>query len=206
MPTRAEGLGLSVNSPCTAEWESMVGNEQVRFCNHCEKSVHNLSAMTRKDALRLVRDNASGLCVRFHSDPRGRTVHANDGPLYRITRRASKAAAGAFGAFVALGATVMAQTPQGRQDAAAVRLDTRESSSLTGTVLDPTGALVRGARVFVYNQKTGEAKNAETDENGFYRIESLTPGTYNVMFSAEGFEREGADKVKIGRASCRERV
>lgn len=197
MPTRAEGLGLSVNSPCTAEWDSMAGNEQVRFCTHCEKSVHNLSAMTRKDALRFVRANAAGLCVRFYSDPRGRTVHTNDGPLYRITRRASRVAAGAFGAAVALGATMLAQTPRGGQDAAAVRLDTREGASMTGTILGPSGAVVAGASVFVYNTKTGEAKTATTDEGGVYRFESLTPGPFTVMFSAEGFERERVEKVEL---------
>lgn len=197
MPTRAEGLGLSVNSPCTAEWDSMAGNEQVRFCTHCEKSVHNLSAMTRKDALRFVRANAAGVCVRFYSDPRGRTIHTNDRALYRITRRASKAAAGAFGAAVALGATVFAQTPAGRQEAAAVRLDTREGASLTGTILGPNGAVVAGARVFVYSAKTGDAKSATTDADGVYRIESLTPGSYNVIFSADGFERENVNKVGL---------
>ena len=197
MPTRAEGLGLTVNSPCTAEWDSMAGNEQVRFCTHCEKSVHNLSAMTRKDALRLVRDSAGGVCVRFYSDPRGRTVHTNDRALYRITRRASKLAAGAFGAAVALGASVMAQTPEGRQEPAAYRLDARAAASLTGTVLDPNGALVAGAGVTAYNAKTGDVRTTTTNAEGVYHMEALTPGTYTVMFSVDGFERENAEKVEL---------
>ncbi|HVF66698.1 MAG TPA: ankyrin repeat domain-containing protein [Pyrinomonadaceae bacterium] len=197
MPTRAEGLGLTVNFPCTAEWDSMSGNEQVRFCTHCEKSVHNLSAMTRKDALRLVRDNAGGVCVRFYSDPRGRAVHTNDRALYRITRRASKLAAGAFGAAVTLSASVTAQTPEGRQEQAAYRLDARAAASLTGTVLDANGALVAGASVTAYNAKSGDVRTTTTNAGGFYRIESLPPGTYTVMFSAEGFERESAEKLEL---------
>src|SRR3954468_9180324 len=110
MPTHAEGLGLRVNSPCEADWDSMAGNDEVRFCTHCEKSVHNVSSMTRKDAMRLVRANAGGVCVRFYSAPSGRTLHAKEGKLHRITRRASKAAAGAFGAVVALSSTVLAQS------------------------------------------------------------------------------------------------
>jgi hypothetical protein len=175
----------------------MAGSEQVRFCAHCEKSVHNLSAMTRGDAARFVRENAAGLCVRFYSDPRGRTVHANDRALYRITRRASKVAAGAFGAAVALGATALAQTPQGGQDAAAVRVDEREGASLTGTVLDMSGAVVAGARVVVYNSKTGESKYTMTDGHGVYRVESLAGGAYAVTFTAEGFEPENAGRVEL---------
>jgi hypothetical protein len=197
MPTRAEGLGLTVKSPCTAEWDSMAGNEQVRFCTHCEKSVHNLSAMTRRDALRFARANAAGVCVRFYSDPRGRTLHEPAAKLHSITRRASKMAAGAFGAALALGATALAQTPSGRQEAAAVRLDAREGSSLTGTVLGPNGSVVAGVFVYVYSPKTGEAKTATTNADGVYRVEQLTPGTYTVVFKADGFERENVDKVKL---------
>src|ERR1051325_6561165 len=113
MPTRAEGLSLAVNSPCEADWDSMAGNEQVRFCEHCAKSVHNLSALTRKDAQRFLRANREGLCVRFYTAARGRSVHET--ALHRITRRASKAAAGAFGAVVALGASALAQTPSAGQ-------------------------------------------------------------------------------------------
>jgi hypothetical protein len=175
----------------------MAGNEQVRFCEHCEKSVHNLSAMTRRDALRFVRANAAGVCVRFYSDPRGRTLHEPATKLHSITRRASKMAAGAFGAALALGATVLAQTPSGKQEAAAVRLDTREGSSLTGTVLGPNGSVVAGVFVYVYNSKTGESKTATTNADGVYHVRSLTPGTYTVMFMAEEFERENVEKVEL---------
>jgi ankyrin repeat protein len=108
----------------------MAGDEQVRFCEHCEKSVHDLSAMTRKRALRLVRASGGALCVRFHTDPHGRSLHRPEGKLHSITRRASAFAAGAFGAFVALGSTALAQTPSpdARRDVAAARLAARSES------------------------------------------------------------------------------
>jgi len=34
---------LTIPSPCTADWDSMIGNDQVRFCGHCSLKVHNLS-------------------------------------------------------------------------------------------------------------------------------------------------------------------
>lgn len=197
MPTRAEGLGLTVNSPCTAEWDSMSGGEQARFCTHCEKSVHNLSAMTRKDALRLVRDGAGGVCVRFYTDSSGRTVHANERALYRITRRASRLAAGAFGAAVALAASVSAQTNEGRQEPAAYRLDARSAASLAGTVLDANGALLAGASVTAYNAESGDVRTTTTNAEGAYRIDALPPGTYTLTFSAEGFGPESAEKLEL---------
>ena len=199
MPTHAEGLGLTVSSPCEADWDSMAGNEEVRFCTHCDKSVHNVSAMTRKDALRFVRANAGGVCVRFYSAPSGRTLHANEGRLHRITRRASRVAAGAFGAAVALGSTVLAQTPapEDRQEVASLRVPPRVNASLTGTVLDPNGALVAGADVTVTNRETGDVRTATTNAEGVYHFELIPPGTYRVEFEAEGFGSTSVNKVEL---------
>ena len=44
---------IQVSSPCSADWDTMIGNQQVRFCEHCNLSVHNLSAMTRHRLLEL---------------------------------------------------------------------------------------------------------------------------------------------------------
>lgn len=204
MPTRAEGLDLRINSPCEEDWDSMAGNEEVRFCAHCEKSVHNVSAMTRREAMRFVRANAGGVCVRFYSDPAGRTLHANVGKLHRITRRASKAAAGAFGAVVALSSTVLAQSygPEDKQEAAAQRVATpvvpeRAKASLTGTVLGPNGSFIAGVEVTITNKETGEVSSTTTNADGLYRFESLAAGTYRVEFEAEGFNVSKAEKVEL---------
>jgi hypothetical protein len=204
MPTRAEGLDLRVNSPCEEDWDSMAGNEEVRFCTHCEKSVHNVSTMTRKDAMRFVRANAGGVCVRFYSDPTGRTLHANEEKLHRITRRASKAAAGAFGAVIALSSTVLAQSygPEDKQEASALRVATpgvpeRAKASLTGTVLGPNGSFVAGVDVVITNKETGEVSSTTTNADGLYRFESLAAGTYRVEFEAEGFNVSKAEKVEL---------
>jgi len=57
---------LKVLSPCSTEWEKMVGNDQVRFCEHCSKSVNNISEMTREQALELVLKSNGRLCVRYY--------------------------------------------------------------------------------------------------------------------------------------------
>jgi hypothetical protein len=41
---------IEVKSPCSESWDEMQGNDQVRFCSHCAKSVNNLSEMTRREA------------------------------------------------------------------------------------------------------------------------------------------------------------
>ena len=56
--------------------------------------------------------------------------------------------------------------------------------TLTGTVTDPTGAVVVGASVTALETQTGVSQTAETDSAGIYRFTALLPGTYKVTISA----------------------
>ena len=55
---------LQLNFRCPANWDDMVGDDQKRFCSHCQKHVHNLSAMTRDEAQALV-TSGENLCIRM---------------------------------------------------------------------------------------------------------------------------------------------
>jgi ankyrin repeat protein len=105
---------LQVSEPCPAEWGSMSGDARVRFCARCQKQVHNLSEVTPREALDLVLRSGGRLCMRIERDPQGmpRTRSLAE-PLYQIGRRASRLAAGAFGAALTLcsAAGARAQTP-----------------------------------------------------------------------------------------------
>jgi hypothetical protein len=63
---------VDVRSPCNQSWDAMAGTGQVRFCPHCQKSVHTLSAMPTADAERLLCSGAGGLCVRFEASQDGK--------------------------------------------------------------------------------------------------------------------------------------
>jgi hypothetical protein len=81
----------------------MFGNERVRFCAHCQLHVHNLSEVTPREALDLVLRSGGRLCLRIEHDPRGvPRTRALAEPLYQISRRASRLAAGAFSAALTL--------------------------------------------------------------------------------------------------------
>jgi len=61
------------------------------------------------------------------------------------------------------------------------------SGSITGTVTDPTGAVVSGAKVVITNTGTGQALNLSANPAGAYTSGPLDPGTYKVQVSAKGF-------------------
>lgn len=61
------------------------------------------------------------------------------------------------------------------------------TSSVFGTVTDPTGAVIPNVHVAVKNVATGVAYPTATDRAGAYRITQLPPGTYTLQASSRGF-------------------
>src|ERR1051325_8856400 len=67
--------------------------------------------------------------------------------------------------------------------------------TILGTVSDPNGAVVAGAKVTARNTSTGLERSTTTDEAGNYTIPELPIGTYEVRVEQTGF----ANAV-VGRA------
>jgi hypothetical protein len=63
------------------------------------------------------------------------------------------------------------------------------TGSVTGTVLDPTGAAVPGASVVAINSETGVHTSTASDEAGVYALRFLPIGTYTLEVDAKGFEK-----------------
>lgn len=65
------------------------------------------------------------------------------------------------------------------------------SGSISGTVTDASGAVVKGATVTLVNtDKNQEVRTLTTDGVGYYTAKSLPLGTYTVKISAAGFKSE----------------
>ena len=63
------------------------------------------------------------------------------------------------------------------------------SSSLRGTVTDPSGSAVPGATVIIANSESKITRNATTEGLGDYRFLALPPGAYTLTVTASGFSR-----------------
>jgi hypothetical protein len=61
--------------------------------------------------------------------------------------------------------------------------------TITGRVVDSTGAIVVGAEVRVTNKETGAVSTAHTNESGLYTASYLVPGTYDVSVDFSGFKK-----------------
>lgn len=62
-----------------------------------------------------------------------------------------------------------------------------DSSSLSGTITDPSGAVVPNARVTAHNEATGLERTTQTNSSGAYTITNLPSGNYTVRVEAQGF-------------------
>ena len=91
MPDRLHSLDvIQIKQPCDADWDAMHGDAGRRYCGECELDVHDLSAMRRRDAERLVTGAAKGrVCVMMRRDDDGRVLTLEG--VRRQRRRAARA-------------------------------------------------------------------------------------------------------------------
>jgi len=74
----------------------------------------------------------------------------------------------------------------------------QDTASLTGTVLDSTGAVVAGAQVAVSNAEHAITRTTVTNSAGDYGVPALpAPNSYDVTVTAEGFKKFLAKGVAL---------
>src|SRR5688572_15046253 len=78
-----------------------------------------------------------------------------------------------FGVVICLaaGATVFGQTAQ-----------------ITGRVNDQSDAVIQGAKVTVTNEGNGFKRETLSNDEGYFTVPSLQPGTYRISIQKEGFK------------------
>src|SRR5207247_2252739 len=71
------------------------------------------------------------------------------------------------------------------------------TSALTGTVTDPTGAVLPGVTVTATAVATNQSRTVVTTESGVYRIPLLDPGSYRVRFGLPGFKTSEVTDINL---------
>ena len=93
-------------------------------------------------------------------------------------------------AFLAVGAPLLAQF---------------DTATVLGTIQDPSGKVVSGAKVALANTADGTQQNASTDSEGNYQFLKVRIGTYSLKAEAPGFKGSEAAKFEV-RVNARQRV
>ncbi len=76
-----------------------------------------------------------------------------------------------------------------------------ERGTISGSVTDPTGAAVPGAKVNIINRATNVPASTTTNESGAYAIPNLSPGDYSVRVEKEGFKAAAIADIVVNAAS-----
>src|SRR5579863_9888842 len=71
------------------------------------------------------------------------------------------------------------------------------NASLGGTVTDPSGAAIPGAKLSLTNQATGFQSNFVSDATGAYNFNNLTPGKYRLEVAAPGFKSTAQAGIEL---------
>ena len=211
---------VKVGVPCTEDWEKMRGNDRVRFCSHCTKEVNNLSAISRKEAARLVRASGGNICIRYIANPVTQQPMFGE-QLIQITRRTPAFAAGIMSASLALSTMSYAQTvPSSPEPVSPVAESNRSVTeneeektgeaettgdptpgSIEGIILDILGNPVPNVQIMLDNADgSGREDDQSTDAKGRYKFEEVEPGTYTIrIMSSSGLWKKAVRGIELAK-------
>lgn len=71
-------------------------------------------------------------------------------------------------------------------------------STLSGRVLDTSGASIPGIKVTVIQNETGAVSETASSDEGEYTLPFLSPGPYRLVVDAPGFKRYLQERIQIG--------
>ena len=72
-----------------------------------------------------------------------------------------------------------------------------QTTSLTGTVVDPFEAVMPNVAITITNAQTGAQRSTVSDTQGHYTLNELTPGTYKLSAKARGFSEVVIAKIEL---------
>lgn len=85
---------------------------------------------------------------------------------------------------------------------ASLYAQTLTTGDITGTITDPTGAVVPGATVTMTNNATGTVQTTTSSASGAYRFSFVAPGNYRVSATSAGMKTEVArTSVEVGQVT-----
>ncbi len=79
-------------------------------------------------------------------------------------------------------------------------LSAQTTGVITGTVSDPSGAVVPNAAVVVKSTGTGEERRFETNSSGIYAAYALPVGRYDITVTAAGFKKAAHSDIQLNVA------
>ncbi len=81
--------------------------------------------------------------------------------------------------------------------ACVVSASAQQTGTVRGTVKDPTGAVVPGAKVTITDEKTNQSQTAQTTGEGDFQFSNLLPGEYTMTIEGPSFKTLTLNDVRV---------
>jgi carboxypeptidase family protein len=175
---------IRIASPCSADWNKMIGDERVRHCGGCNLNVYNLSAMTEREVQRLIAGSNGRLCTRFYRRADG-TILKQDCPrgLRAVARRVSRTVAALVSAVMSVSFAVAGTKPKPAQQ---TEQNQCREPGITLVVMDPQDAVIQNAEVTL-TDRSGKQRHAKTNSVGRVILHGVRTGEYVLEVRSPGF-------------------
>lgn len=151
-------LRVSFPKPCSERWDDMRPDGCNRFCEQCEKTIHDLSKLTLEEAEDLARSGRE-ICVRARVGSDGVVKLRRSEP--GNARRMVASIGASVGILVASAQAAAAEEPR--------------FGAIKGEVLGSCGGIIVSATA-----ADGRTYRAKVGPNGRYKVKRLPAGRYQV--------------------------
>jgi len=205
MKRQTDVLNLRVASPCHVGWETMSGDDRVRFCDSCKLNVYDLGGLTTTEIKSLISETEGGICGRLHCRADG-TIITRDCPvgLQAIRRRVKRLAGGVFATILSACSVVFSQSTRRVQTEPFRQLKIERDKSnqdqigkFSGLIVDINGAGIAFAEVSLRDAAGNKKRAVYTDDKGVFTFSEVRNGFYLLNVSALGFTTFAANFVEI---------
>ena len=204
---------FKIASPCSADWDQMVGDNRIRHCAECDLNVYNFSAMTTAEVEQIITTHEGRLCARMYRRADG-TLLTEDCPVgfhavlrqkfRHLSQFAGAALSAAMSVGFATGQSSSSQKPVSAPSSSLVQIDAR-GAAIKVAVKDPTGAVFPQANVVLVSDASHEQVAGTTDPSGELLLSKLAAGTYTLTVSAPGFHPV-VEQVRLAKGHTEERA
>lgn len=145
---------LNIAKPCNENWVEMTAAEKGRFCNHCQKTVIDVSGFDDTTLLQFLSRQKESICLRAFTTQTNRPLSV---PVSRQNKLAYAAATVGFSLLLLAGGNAFAKTPYrpetyyAPEDKPEPLMQTPDSVLLQGKVIDTTKKPVSGVVIKIFS-------------------------------------------------------
>jgi len=201
-------ITLSINTPCSEKLGSFASTDNGAFCDHCQKEVVDMTKMSDRELLKFLQSRTASSCVRLRKDQLRSydltATTATSSRRYIGFLRAMAASAlllfmsrQVSGQVKSTDKTEMVETSKGQEGKGLQ--DKSTLMTVTGKVVDETGAPMPGINIILENASVGTI----TNEDGMFTFPQQLKVGQTLLFSFVGYVtktftvKEGTDPVEV---------